>query len=407
MAENKDTVYQTREYTNEGGMIKKAAEEKVAGTDGGKDLPRNFEGRGLRKSTPFPNIVRIEQLDFDARSRYSSGLINTIDKLHSFAEEGRVGGIRNEVFYGFLKSQPDSQKIDIRWKQRGGMGEIVSAGAKIASGVTGVIGKIIPAVGAIGEGVTSVATGAFDMISNAADIGAELAGINTHVVGANTIKRVEGVGINQFSVSCSWYLPEQYALFCKGIRSLFRIAYPNEVDLGTAWSSKNIKETLKSKAKGDTGGPEQNDIVEEAGGAIDLALNKIQLAGTKIGMTFSVDPSPVRVSIGQSWDLEPLVITGLTIKPSKETFIEPTTHAHLPITMEVQIGLDYWLTPRAGQENMSIAGQEIFGWLQEDRYVDVIKNTEKYVNEKNKNMWDLLKPENLNSTPGNRRGMNM
>ena len=384
MAENKDTAYQTREYTNATGLINGDKEEKVPGTDGGKDLPRNFDGRGLRKNTPFPNIIRIEQLDFDARNRYSSGLINTIDKLHGFAEKGRVGGIRNEVFYGFLKSQPDSQKIDIRWKQRGGMGEIVAAGAKIASGVTGVIGKFIPGVGAIGEGVTSVATSAFDMISNAADIGAELAGINTHIVGANTIKRVEGVGINQFSVSCSWYLPEQYA--------------------------KNIKETLTSKAKGDTGGPEGNEIQTATNvfvKGVDTVVDWIQTAGTKIGMTFSVDPSPVRVSIGQSWDLEPLVITGLTIKPSKETFIEPTTHAHLPITMEVQIGLDYWLTPRAGQENMSIAGQEIFGWLQEDRYVDVIKNTEKYVNEKNKNMWDLLKPENLNSASNNRRGMNM
>jgi len=425
MADEKNKVSRTREFSVESGVRK----DPVPGTDEGKDLPRNLEGRGLRTATPFPNIIRIEQLDGAARNRYSSGLNNVIDKLHSVAESGRIGGITNEVFYGFVKTPPDSQKIDIRWKQRGGLANIISVASATAAAPVNAVAKMVggaagQAVMNFTEGAQSLASSAFKVIDAGSEIAGELAGINTKMVGGNTIKRVESIGLNSFSVTCSWYLPEQYALFCKGIRSLFRIAYPNEVSLGDSLTT-DVKKLLSGKMKDvdeHSSGPEIRDAatkesmesgwtnaVDTVTGGIGKAFDAVQWAATKLGLTFSIDPSPVRVSIGQSWDLEPLAITGLTIKPSRETFIEPTTHAHLPITVEVTINLDYWLTPRAGQENMSIAGQEIFGWLQEDRYKNVIKDTEKYVAEKNEKMWGLLTQDKLNSAPNanRRRGVNM
>lgn len=436
MAKDYDKVSKTREYSNRAGVGEKGY---VPGADNdwggqkGKDFPRNFDTRGLRSATPFPNIIRIEQLAGPARNRYSSGFNNLIDGLHSVAEAGRIGGIRDEVFYGFVKTPPDSQKIRIGWQNRGGVGEVLSTLGGMAGGVTGAITSPDPkGLGAkIVETANAGASGASALIKGTGDLMAQLGGINAGIVGQNTIKRVRDVSMESFSVTCSWYLPEQYALFCKGIRSLFRIAYPNEVNLGNALTA-----DLKAKfsygltdingVNTNSSGPEKNDVVQsessgsmlgdawnalvDAGGDLISGLaNSAQWVATKFGATFSVDPSPVRVTIGQSWDLEPLVITNLTIKPSKETFIEPTTHAHLPITVEATISLDYWITPRAGQENMSIAGQEIFGWLQEDRYKNVIKDTEKYVAEKNEKMWGLLTQDKLNSAPtaNRRRGVNM
>ena len=444
-------THKTREYSNKiglsnGGRVPGADNPASFSDNVGKDLPRNFDERGLRKNTPFPNIIRIEQLDGTARKRYSSGFINAIDTLHSVAEKGRIGGIQDEVFYGFMKTPPDSQRIRIGWQRRGGVGEVLNTITGMAAGVSGIIGSADPTgVGKTAamkatEMATNLGKGASALINGTGELMSTLAGINSGIVGQNTIKRVKDISMESFQVVCSWYLPEQYALYCKGIRSLFRMAYPNEVDLGDA-CTKDLAQTLmigldlddkdatgaevddaasdqfwNQTWKGEKGGLKtlggmfaagSNLLVRGATSAVSEVIDIGQLIATKFGATFSIDPNPVRVSLGQSWDLEPLVITSLSIKPSKETFIEPTTHAHLPITIDITIGLDYWLTPRAGQENMSIAGQEIFGWLQEERYKDVIKNTEKYVNEKNKNMWDLLKPENLNSASNNRRGMNM
>ena len=411
MAEEKKEIAQTMEYSNRIGVG--VRDEMTSGAINMEDLSRNFEKRGLRKNTPFPNIIRIEQLDGDSRDRYSSGITNAIDKLHSAAETGRIGGIQKEVFYGFLKTQPDSQRITMAWKDRGGIGNLISmATATVAAPATAVANVLGFGTQAaqITQGVSGLVSAATSIVDGTSQLAGELAGINSGIVGQNTIKRLDKVGMQSFGVTCSWYLPEQYALYCKGIRSLFRIAYPNEVSIGDSIVMDQAKERFSKGVESinnSSGGPEVDMSLNKLQSAVKWVGDKIQWAATKFGMTFSVDPSPVRVSIGESWDLEPLIITGLIIKPSKETFIEPTTHAHLPITVEAQINLDYWITPRSGQENMAIAGQEIFGWLQEDRHVNVIHNTQRYVNEKNKNMWDTLSQGKLNSNASNRRGMNM
>ena len=82
--------------------------DKLAKTFGGlNDLEtssRNLAARKLRTVVPKPNIVRIEALDGDARSRYLGGISRWADRQIRNKVYDTVKKAEDSVFYGFIKN---------------------------------------------------------------------------------------------------------------------------------------------------------------------------------------------------------------------------------------------------------------------------------------------------------------
>lgn len=70
-------------------------------------------------------------------------------------------------------------------------------------------------------------------------------------------------------------------------------------------------------------------------------------------------PLPVRLTVGNILDIEPLVITNVDIKPSKETFVN-RIGAHIPVTMSVTVTFGMWLTPGPNHQFMQLLGDNVF-----------------------------------------------
>ena len=77
------------------------------------------------------------------------------------------------------------------------------------------------------------------------------------------------------------------------------------------------------------------------------------------GGEITANPLPVRVSIGHYLDLEPMIITSLSITTSKEQFIS-RDGTHLPIFINADVGVAYWMQPGPTKDFLSILGNEMF-----------------------------------------------
>jgi hypothetical protein len=71
------------------------------------------------------------------------------------------------------------------------------------------------------------------------------------------------------------------------------------------------------------------------------------------------DPIPVKVSVGNFMELEPLIINDVGVSFSKETFINKDG-LHLPIYVEADISLSFWLTPTPNVPFLKLFGSEVF-----------------------------------------------
>ena len=77
------------------------------------------------------------------------------------------------------------------------------------------------------------------------------------------------------------------------------------------------------------------------------------------GGNITVNPFPVRVTIGHILDIEPVVIEKVTFHASKEQFIsEDGTHIPLYITADIQFGM--WMTPDPKKGFIRWMGDDVF-----------------------------------------------
>lgn len=77
------------------------------------------------------------------------------------------------------------------------------------------------------------------------------------------------------------------------------------------------------------------------------------------GGNLTVNPFPVRVTIGHILDIEPVVIEKVTFHTSKEQFIsEDGTHIPLYITADIQFGM--WMTPDPKKGFIRWMGDDVF-----------------------------------------------
>lgn len=84
------------------------------------------------------------------------------------------------------------------------------------------------------------------------------------------------------------------------------------------------------------------------------------IEGSKfIGGNFVLVPNPVRLTVGNILDVEPMVIETVTITPSEELFIN-SLGASIPVTMKVTVTLKPWMTPGPNHDFIHLIGDNLF-----------------------------------------------
>lgn len=316
---------------------------------------------GLSSALPKPNILRVEVLDGNARERYLAAVQLKGDQLRQqMYQTVTLPGER--LFYGFLVAGGETGfNLTTRWERQTGSGAIL----KELTGLAGVV-----------PGGNSIVGGVTEVVDRLGAIGGSLLGINKSTTGSGTVKDFSSIALSDYTLKCGWYLPEQYQLCVKSLKTLYRMAYPKQTDV------ESITELMKSgigflieegvKKRNDKEDIDNgNNVPSILGRPANLVVDTVKETANFVmniqeafGSNYTFNPLPVRVSVGQYMDIEPLVITKVNTTFSKETFINYSGKEkgrHLPITVTVDIGFEYWLNPSPDLEFTSLLGEELFG----------------------------------------------
>ena len=326
---------------------------------------------------PKPNILRIEVLSADARQAFLGGFHKILDKVKYVIMKQLADGEGYKPFYGFISSTtlPNlSVTANYQKPDKTGFDQFTS---------------MIPFAGKpINEATKGIRDTANSIIT--------AAGLDSTSTGSSTIQTFKGATLAEgFIIDCIWYMPEQEDLFRVSIKRLLQLAYVRNVTLTqgnikaaltsavstaltqivsvSAATIKDLKtdfaiSTNESASTDDATSttPVINfpDAVESMGSVLATATSAVATVAVDIdtffGGNFTLAPLPVRVSVGHIYDLEPMVISNVTLHPSTETF-QNSIGAHIPIFMSAKIQFKYWMNPGPNNKCISIIGDEMFG----------------------------------------------
>ena len=353
---------------------------------------------------PNPNVIRIEVLSPSARAQYlNSGIYAMANRFQQALKESFIDGI--QPFYGFFdpeKTQGIEFAVHASWDKNSnhGFGEV----AGIMKKVTGAVSKV-PVVGSVGKLGTGVIQGA-EVIDAVAKDMANIAGIDTNSTGACTMKDFSGVDF-KFSkkVVCSWYLPEQENMARLSISRLIKLAYVRHMNM----DNKDVVGALTKAASEMMAGPEWRSmtstisqmgseimsapVVGETLGDLGHMINGLRLTAEENGLlptsdttkvivdvakqianggidamiklnsffggNLTMNPFPVRLTMGHILDIEPVVITDVQFSSSKEQFITEDG-THVPLWITATIGFDMWMIPDPKKGFIRWMGDDVF-----------------------------------------------
>lgn len=353
---------------------------------------------------PNPNVIRIEVLSPSARAQYlNSGIYAMANRFQQALKESFIDGI--QPFYGFFdpeKTQGVEFAVHASWDKNSnhGFGEV----AGIMKKVTGAVSKV-PVVGSVGKLGTGVIQGA-EVIDAVAKDMTNIAGIDTNSTGACTMKDFSGVDF-KFSkkVVCSWYLPEQENMARLSISRLIKLAYVRHMNM----DNKDVVGALTKAASEMMAGPEWQSmtstisqmgseimsapVVGETLGDLGHMINGLRLTAEENGLLPSSDttkvivdvakqianggidamiklnsffggnltmnPFPVRLTMGHILDIEPVVITDVQFSSSKEQFITEDG-THVPLWITATIGFEMWMIPDPKKGFIRWMGDDVF-----------------------------------------------
>lgn len=103
----------------------------------------------------------------------------------------------------------------------------------------------------------------------------------------------------------------------------------------------------------------KQNLVDGMNEVITKVLDAYIQGSTFMGANFVLAPNPVRVTIGNVLDVEPMVINDVTIIPSEELFIN-SIGASIPVTMKVRVQLSQWMTPGPNHDFIHLIGDNLF-----------------------------------------------
>lgn len=353
---------------------------------------------------PNPNVIRIEVLSPSARAQYlNSGIYAMANRFQQALKESFIDGI--QPFYGFFdpeKTQGIEFAVHASWDKNSshGFGEV----AGIMKKVTGAVSKV-PVVGSVGKLGTGVIQGAEAIDAVAKDM-ANIAGIDTNSTGACTMKDFSGVDFKfNKKVVCSWYLPEQENMARLSISRLIKLAYVRHMNM----DNKDVVGALTKAASEMMAGPEWRSmtstisqmgseimsapVVGETLGDLGHMINGLRLTAEENGLLPSSDttkviadvakqianggfdamiklnsffggnltmnPFPVRLTMGHILDIEPVVITNVQFSSSKEQFITEDG-THVPLWITASIDFDMWMIPDPKKGFIRWMGDDVF-----------------------------------------------
>lgn len=119
---------------------------------------------------------------------------------------------------------------------------------------------------------------------------------------------------------------------------------------------KNAKEMSENGRFSDAN---KQNLVDGMNEVITKVLDAYRQGSTFMGANFVLVPNPVRVTIGNVLDVEPMVIESVNIIPSEELFIN-SIGASIPVTMKVRVRLSQWMTPGPNHDFIHLIGDNLF-----------------------------------------------
>lgn len=359
--------------------------------------------RELSKHLPKPNVVRIEVLPAYARQSFLGGYYGTGDKIKQDLMKASLEEKHYLPFYGIVdNSTSSSMRIGVKanWDSNPKQGFTHMMGMLSRVGTIAGSDKI--------SGLASGLTSGAAFVEKQAN---QFMGIDNVSTGTSTIKSLRNVSLSaDVPINVKWYMPEQSRLCRIGIERLLNLAYVRGLQGDVASkqaeaisglcsdATKKGREIVKmadenaetfyknSKENWDNDKTVMNGVqvglaagvnLAEAGAgtistglmnAADAVLTKdnlksmlgmISQANQWFGNNMTLNPLPVRVSIGHVLNVEPMVITSVEITYSKEQYIADDG-SHIPIWVTASIHLTPWMVPGPDKQFFSFLGDEIF-----------------------------------------------
>lgn len=350
--------------------VKNAAFDRANGSLSGDEY--TGERNALSDRTPKPNVVRIEVLPSSVRREYLGSFYSIFDRVRAAVTNANAGADAYLPFYGIMTEGANpSFGVTAEWGNRseGGFAGAVQLLREMASPVTALADKT-----GIGRTLNQVGTAALTNVDAARRTAlhvAEQAGIMSNGVGTSTLKSFKKGNINlSYDIKVQWYLPEQEIPCMVGVERLVRMTYLRATEKGIAENIRQLMTDvattgqnelasagydLPASAAGAVAGASGSDFAKSAADTID------KFTGNLWGTHYTIAPLPVRLCIGHTLDLQPMVITNVNFETSSEQFISEVCGAHLPLWVKASIKLEPWLIPSPGQQYMSFLGHEMFG----------------------------------------------
>lgn len=316
---------------------------------------------------PLPNVVRIEVLSPAAKARYLGKFHSMMEGFRQKLTEQMMYGDATKPFYAFFDPKQNGDiglDLTATWEKSQSTG--INSLTNMVKDVPGIVGK--------------AAKGA----SMAANLGNKLTkwmGMDNNSTGACTMKEFSGAefAFNK-SVHCSWYMPEQENMARLSISRLIKMAYVRNFSLSerSAYGQKLCAafETLRTQltkagttdtAPGnlatsaldklaDWGGDLANMIT---GPTLDRLINGSISLNEFFGGSLTMNPMPVRLTMGHILDIEPLVITGVHISGSKEQFMTDDG-SNIPLFVNADIQFAMWMNPDPNKGYLRWLGDDVF-----------------------------------------------
>lgn len=338
------------------------------------NITTGIDAGALSASVPKPNVVRIEVLPSSLRQEYLGSFYSLFDKVRQSVTENSIGRDAYLPFYGIMDSGGDpSFSVSAKWEQvtKGGF----SGAVQMLKDVSDTVGKVAKQVN-LGFASTAAAAGA-KKVSKLAGIAGDVTGLGSNLlksagvisegIGTSTLKSYNGGDIGMsYTIGVKWYLPEQEIPCMVGVNRLIRMTYLRAFKGGGADQLRKLILDLGKFAKNTN-----ISMVNDAGKGIEkIADNNVaktvaayidDFSSDVFGTRFAIAPLPVRLSIGHTLDVQPMVITNVSFTTSQEQFISTICGAHLPVSVSAKIDLAPWMKPGPDREWFSFLGHEVFG----------------------------------------------
>lgn len=350
-----------------------------------KQFPLHTDKKYHSASLPLPNVVRIEVMSPAAKARYLGKFHSMMDGFRQKLTESLMPPDANKPFYAFFDPVANGDiGFDVISNWETTQGTINAAMNMIKS--LPVIGKS-GAASMVGNALTGVAEGA----TNLMNVGTRMMGMNNDSTGACTMKefRSSTFKFNK-TIKCSWYMPEQEDMARVSLSRLIRMAYVRNFDMDSRNNFGNkladaLRMIPQQLAAANQAGGTDSMLGNAAGGIFDTVaggasnlmagiadtglVNKVLTGAVRTGISLNeffggsltVNPLPVRLTLGHQLDIEPLVINNVHVTGSQEQFMT-TDGSNIPLFVNVEIGFDMWMIPDPNKGFVQYLGDDLFNF---------------------------------------------